>query len=564
VFAALYAPSVSLASLLDVARAFSPRFESYGSLVILDASGLSRLFGSPLELGTHLHHALVQRVDDQPSRARVALASTQVTAALMALGRPGLSVVAPGEETKTLAPLSLAVLSSLEEHRRRTGIEARSTNQEARTDANSEQRLAKSEGGWSHPRHTHQASRIRPPKAESRTLKADKALKFEERLLGVFAKWGIHTLGGLAALPGPDVYERLGGLGVAWQQLARGEDRRPLVPWVADVPFEVTLELEWPIDELEPLSFVLARLLEPLSLRLEQADRGAAVLHTSLRLTTKAVVTRTLQLPTPMRDPKTLRTLIMLDLESHPPEAAVDTVRVFIEPTPGRVLQWTLLDRAQPAPEQVSTLVARLTALMGSGHVGSPRLLDSWRPGAFEMAEFLPSQPTAKEFTAGLAVAANGNEGGAIGREGGADHDGGLCGPAILRSALRRFRLPIPARVQMAEGRPVRVNTDRHGFTSGAIVTAAGPWRTSGEWWEMGLTAGEASSHPPQPSLESDRARATAYANASADRRSLGGGWSARQAWDRDEWDVAMHDGTIYRLSVERSSGQWFLEGIID
>jgi hypothetical protein len=36
------------------------------------------------------------------------------------------------------------------------------------------------------------------------------------------------------------------------------------------------------------------------------------------------------------------------------------------------------------------------------------------------------------------------------------------------------------------------------------------------------------------------------------------------QSWDRDEWDVAMHDGTIYRLSVERSAGQWFLEGIID
>ena len=312
----------------------------------------------------------------------------------------------------------------------------------------------------------------------------------------VLAKWGIHTLGELAALPGPDVYERLGGLGVAWQKLARGEDRRPLVPWVEDVPFEVTLELEWPIDELEPLSFVLARLLEPLSLRLEQADRGAAVLHTSLRLTTKAVVTRTLQLPTPMRDPKTLRTLIMLDLESHPPEAAVDTVRVFIEPTPGRVLQWTLLDRAQPAPEQVSTLVARLSALMGSGHVGSPRLLDSWRPGAFEMAEFTADPPDA-----------------AGGR------DGGLCGPAILRSALRRFRLPIPARVQMAEGRPVRVNTDRHGFTSGAIVTAAGPWRTSGEWWASGI-------EPGRPGRARSQAEASkpASARATADGAGSSGG----------------------------------------
>ena len=89
-----------------------------------------------------------------------------------------------------------------------------------------------------------------------------------------------------------------------------------------------------------------------------------------------------------MRDPKTLRTLILLDLESHPPDAPIDTVRVCIEPTPGRVLQWTLLERAQPAPEQVSTLIARLTALMGEGHVGSPALVDTWKPGAFEMADF--------------------------------------------------------------------------------------------------------------------------------------------------------------------------------
>ena len=153
-----------------------------------------------------------------------------------------------------------------------------------------------------------------------------------------------------------------------------------MVPWVDEIPFEAALELEWPIEGLEPLSFVLARLLEPLSERLERADRGAAVIYTSLRLTSRTVFTRTLQLPAPMRDPKTLRTLILLDLESHPPDAPIDIVRVFIEPTPAKVLQWTLLERAQAAPEQVTTLTARLTALMGAGHVGSPVLVDTWRP----------------------------------------------------------------------------------------------------------------------------------------------------------------------------------------
>jgi len=272
---------------------------------------------------------------------------------------------------------------------------------------------------------------------------------------------------------------------------------------VDDVPFEAALELEWPIEGLEPLSFVLARLLEPLADRLERADRGAAVLYTSLRLTSRTIHTRTLQLPAPMRDPKTLRTLVLLDLESHPPDAPIDIVRVFIEPTPAKVLQWTLLDRARPAPEQVTTLLARLAALMGANHVGSPTLLDTWRPGAFEMSDFGSQISDLSKIQSLINPQSE------------------ICN---LKSALRRFRFPIPTRVVVSEGRPVRIQTDRQGLSSGAILQSAGPWRTSGEWW--------------------------------ADKKD--------DAWDRDEWDVAMADGTIYRLVVEREVGQWFLEGVID
>jgi protein ImuB len=350
-------------------------------------------------------------------------------------------------------------------------------------------------GGWHHPRHTHQASR---PKRRAE----------EDRHLEILSKWGIRTLGAFAALDGPDVSARLGDRGLQWQALARGVDARPLVPWVDEVPFEAALELEWPIEGLEPLSFVLARLFEPLAERLERADRGAAVIHTSLRLTTRTVHARTLPLPAPMRDAKTLRTLVLLDLETHPPDAPIDTVRVCIEPTPGRVLQWTLLERAQPAPEQVSTLIARLSALMGDTHVGSPALLDTWKPGAFAMARF--------------GIAASGAP---------------IASPPpapdpSIGSALRRFRFPVPTRVHVQEGRPVRIVTDRNGFTSGAVVQAAGPWRTSGEWW---------STPGPEPASSASSA-----------------------PWDRDEWDVAMADGTIYRLVVERGVGQWFLEGIVD
>ena len=155
------------------------------------------------------------------------------------------------------------------------------------------------------------------------------------------------------------------------------------MPAAEEEPFEASLELEWPIAELEPLSFVLTRLLDPLCQRLEHRDRGAAALHLRLRLVTRDLHLRSLQLPAPMRDPKVLRTLLLLDLESHPAPAGIDAVTVAIDPTPGRIVQESLLTRALPAPELVSTLVARLQALMGEGKCGSPVTVDSYRPGAF-------------------------------------------------------------------------------------------------------------------------------------------------------------------------------------
>src|SRR5687767_3713081 len=485
-FAALYAPSLPAAALVDVARAFTPRFEQIGSVVLLDASGLSRLFGSAQELGEHLRDALSKQSPGD-TNPRIAIASTQTAATLLALGSPGLTVVMPGKEAIALAPLSVGVLDQFEH----LSIPQAPTAPQAPQ--------APSSGGWHHPRTTHQASRGRRRAPDN-------------RLLEILTKWGIRTLGALTALSGPEIHERLGDRGAYWQALARGLDARPMVPWVDEIPFEAALELEWPIEGLEPLSFVLARLLEPLAERLERADRGAAAIFTSLRLTSRTVYTRTLPLPAPMRDPKTLRTLILLDLESHPPDAPIDIVRVFIEPTPAKVLQWTLLERAQPAPEQVTTLTARLAALMGAGHVGSPRVVDSWKPGAFEMSDF-------RGQIAGLSTIKNPP----INQQSDISH---------LKSALRRFRFPVPARVTVTEGKPVRVQIDRQGFASGAIVQAAGPWRTSGNWWDM-----------PAPRTMPDR---------------------SSEAWDRDEWDVAMTDGTIYRLVVERGVGQWFLEGVVD
>jgi protein ImuB len=302
--------------------------------------------------------------------------------------------------------------------------------------------------------------------------------------------------------------------------LARGEDPAPLVPAPPEERFEQALDLEWPIEELEPLSFVLGRLLEPLSAQLERRDRGAAVLHVRLHLiktdgVTRDVHARSLQLPMPIRDARTLRTLALLDLESNPPPAAIDRVVVAVDPTPGRVVQFSLLTRPLPSPEQVSTLMARLTALLGEGRCGAPQEVDTWRPGAFAMNVFAP-----REHTSEVALGV-GNWPSTVLRPPRASVEGWAVGVSERPTALRRFRHPLPVRVRLEAGMPARVTTDRRGLTGGRIARCAGPWRTSGAWWDS-------------------------------------------QLWNRDEWDVTLDAGETYRLFHDRESDHWFLDGVID
>jgi len=534
-FAALQAsPAVPLDTLVEVAQAFTPRFQVVGPFVLLDVGGLSALFGSPSELGAALQ---AQR----PDCRSMALATTASRALLLAGGRPGLTVLAEADEPAAVAALPLEVLIdvararvdhvALRQARDQEGIRGGSPGGGAAA-------ALSPAIGWRHPRDTHQAQYTRRPRAaaSSPSRATARALVLIEQCAAAIDRWGIRTIGALAALPRPAVHARLGEMGVSWQCLAAGEDEEPLVPWVAEPVFEETLALEWPVEGFEPLSFVLARLFDPLAAALERADRGAVSIRTALHLTTRAVHLRQLPLPAPMRDPKTLRTLVLLDLESHPPGAPIDRVQVRVEPTPGRVLQWTLFERAQPAPEQVATLVARLTALVGESHVGAPALADTWRPGAFRM----------ESFRAGGA-------GRVPGSACGAPDDAAPRPPhaaPVLPLSLRRFRLPVPVRVRVEDGRPVRLTTDRHGLAGGPIVQAAGPWRTSGEWWASDpcREPGTARLSPPVSPLPVSDSRLP----------------TRSRDWDRDEWDIAMADGAVYRLSIEREVGQWFLEGVFD
>jgi protein ImuB len=558
VYACLYRPPVGAAappdidarprtSLEDIAREFSPRYERHhDNLVSIDVSGLERLLGPARVIGDELRRQAVSH----GLRVHVAVAGTRMAALVLAHAQAGVTVVAPGDHAAALAPVSLAVLHL----------------------------VLQVDGVGS---DTVQSDRPRGGSTPQKT-NGPAAVPADTPAMAMFKRWGLKTFGELAALPRADLMSRLGRPALVWQAIARGEDIRPLVPTLEEERFEASLDLEWPIDGLEPLSFVLTRLLEPLSTRLERRDRGTAVLHVILRLVTREPYARRLELPSPMRDVRTLRTLVLLDLESHPPDAAIDRVTIVIDPTPGRILQHTLFTRAHPTPEQLSTLLARLGALMGQDRVGAPVPVDSYRPGAFTTMPFstehgegagrsgLPRRSSAHDQRTKAGTGRARSERRPV--DGAASSAVDAEQTIAVISAVRRNRQPVPARVAVHEGRPVRVTTDRAGFTGGSVVKCVGPWRSSGNWWNDLRLSCAGAGGPGTPPQRGCRAggpgmgAGVPHPPALADRAPSYGGASPtdQTCWNHDEWDVALNDGAVYRVYQDRDTGRWFIDAIVD
>ena len=448
--------------LAEIARACSPRVELHGDrAAVFDASGLSRVIGTPPEIAREVQELAAE----QGVRVRIALAPTRVAAWLLAHGQTGVTVINTvinidkGNPRDALAPLPVSLLACLPGILRIRGSLAKAAAEHARS------------------------------RAVVTAVKND--------AIATLSRWGLQTLGQVAALPRADVRTRLGDEGVRLHQAACGEDADPLVPAGQAAPFLERLVLEWPIEGLEPLTFVLSRMCDALSVSLERADRGAVSITTTLQLVSRETHQRTLNLPAPMRESKTLRTLILLDLESHPPSAGIDVVTVMVDVVPGRIVQGSLFDRALPAPEQLATLTARLRALAGESRVGAPAVLNSHddRGAGMQTFSVTPSASTSYD----MAKAA---------------------GPRIV---VRRFRLPIAARVEVERGGPVRLIASSSAIPASRIVNRAGPWHSSGRWWA-----------------------------------------TDRTGWDRDEWDVELASGGCYRLARDRKTGNWEIEGEID
>jgi protein ImuB len=328
-----------------------------------------------------------------------------------------------------------------------------------------------------------------------------------EGIVETLKLWGLRTFGDLAMLPLKGIAQRLGQAGVRLQKLAQGRSDRQMVLVQPPVGFTQALELEYPVMELEPLSFILSRLLNQLCANLHEHALATNELRLVLQLEDKTDHKRTITLPVPMRNPKTLLRLLLFEIESKPPQAPILSVTIAAEPVPPRVAQTGLFIPLAPEPEKLELTLTRLTKLVGANKVGSPESLDTHRPDAFRIKRFsiarhkkLNSQPKS------------------------------TIGNRQCFMGFRVFRPPQRAKVQTRNGKPVRisphqVNSSR--LVSGKIICASGPWRTSGDWWRTDI-------------------------------------------WARDEWDIAVTDSTpeqgevLCRIYRELQSEEWFIEGIYD
>jgi len=302
------------------------------------------------------------------------------------------------------------------------------------------------------------------------------------------ARWGIRTCAEFAALPMLQLSERLGQEGVLLHELARGARLRSLVLAEPGTCFVEEMELEEAVEDLEPLSFLLGRLLDQLCARLRARSLAAAAIHLrfdlgdffgkevqvqrekSLEEVTSKIYEKVLNLPVAMGDSKTLLKLMRLQLQANPPHASIMKITLMAEPARARAAQGGLFRPSIPDPEKLELTVARLASLVGDANIGSPELVDSHRPGNFRMGRFVPAreEPSVRrKIRCGVVAPDNSEENAEL----------QFRQTAI---AFRIFRPEWPAKVELRGSCPAYIIF--RGMR-GNITTASGPWRTSGDWW---------------------------------------------------------------------------------
>jgi protein ImuB len=201
-------------------------------------------------------------------------------------------------------------------------------------------------------------------------------------------RWGVRTLGQLAALPRAGVSARLGAAGLRLHDLASGHDRAPFRAWSPPPFYQEARALEWEIATLEALRPVLLLVLERLAERLTVSHLAADVLDADFTLASGEHHHRRIPLAHPMADAKAMLALTLLDIEAHPPGAGITAVAITAQAVRAAAGPSGLWEPRLPAARDLATVLTRLTALVGAPAVGAPVIIDSHHPDAVALTRF--------------------------------------------------------------------------------------------------------------------------------------------------------------------------------
>ena len=345
------------------------------------------------------------------------------------------------------------------------------------------------------PELTEQAAKFANPylavNADSQLLRSLplESLEPSHELLDILHNWGIRTLGELVRLPREDIGVRLGLEGLALWDRATGRSTKVLHHLHPPETFREAIDLDQRLETLEPLLFILRRSLEHLTLRVEAVYRLVAEIRLQLLLDNGDTLERSLQIPAPTRDITVLFRVLTQYLETVQTTAPVVgfVLEVFAS-NPGKH-QFDLFQSGLKDPNRFFNTLARLAALVGNNRVGIPEKIATHRPDSVRMQ--LPAFDWMDKTSTKIK-------------------------PPRVGPALRRYRPPIPAMVELISGQPVRIQSPS---VNGKINKLSGPWHSSGDWWDT-------------------------------------------HRWEIQEWDIELAQGGLYRLTL--SAGSWSITGGYD
>jgi protein ImuB len=331
-----------------------------------------------------------------------------------------------------------------------------------------------------------------------------------QEIFAILHKWGIHTLGQLAALDKEQLGARLGPEAIRMWERANGQSNRVLKLARPPELFEENFEFENEIETAEPLLFMLRRFLEQLAVRLAAIYLVAKELTLRITFADKQFYKHVLKIPQPTNDVDLLFRMLQTHLENFRSEHPIVAVALSAEPIKPAGEQFGLFETTLRNPHQLSETLARLTALLGADRIGTPVLEETHRPDGFRMEPFLcavesavPSRQSCKSSS-----------------------DSHALRTAHTTAALRRLRPAVSASVLRDEDTPAHVRSPE---ISGKVVDQRGPYFLSGNWWN-------------------------------------------EESWSRAEWDLQLENGELVQchesdpstLGSGPAKGTWKVDGIYD